>query len=113
MISTYKLGLFSEYMAIMLLKLKGYVILEKRYMSYLGEIDIIAKKGNLIVFCEVKTTKAKNKNFPPVSNHQFNRIKRASLLYLSNNNYYNTYDVRFDLIIVSNLILIRHWKGVC
>jgi len=111
MISTYNLGIFSEYASILFLKLKGYTVLERRHRNYLGEIDIVAKKRKLIVFLEVKTIKKKNKDFPVVSNRQINRIKRASMLYLNRGYYYN-YDIRFDLITVSNLILIKHYKNV-
>ena len=110
MISTYNLGLLSEYAAILFLKLKAYRILERRYRNYLGEIDIIAAKGNLIVFLEVKTIRDDNGAFPVVSNKQLDRIRRSATIYL--NRGYQNYDIRFDLITVSNLILVRHYKGV-
>ena len=110
-ISTYNLGVFSEYLAVLFLRLKRYVILYQRYRNYLGEIDIIAKKTNLIIFIEVKTIKERNKNFPTVSNKQINRIKKASMLYLSQNNYYNHCNIRFDLITVHNLICVKHHKN--
>jgi len=113
MISTYNLGILSEYAAALFLKLKGYSVLERRYRNRLGEIDIIAKKRDLIVFLEIKTVKPKNKDFPAVSNKQLNRIKRSAILYLSRNDYYNTCSVRFDLMTVSNLIWIRHYQNVC
>ena len=112
MISTYNLGIFSEYVAILFLTLKGYVILNRRYKNYLGEIDIIAKKANLIILIEVKTIKEKNKNFPVISNNQINRIKRSSSLYLKQNYHYNNYDIRFDLITVYNLVCVKHYKNI-
>ncbi|NRA73431.1 MAG: YraN family protein [Rickettsiales bacterium] len=111
-ISTYKLGVFSEYLAVLILRLKKYIILHQRYRNYLGEIDIIARKANLIIFVEVKTIKERNKNFPIVSNKQINRIKKSSMLYLSQNNYYNHCNIRFDLITVHNLICVRHYKNI-
>lgn len=110
MITRYNLGILSEYAAVLFLKLKAYRILERRYRSHLGEIDIIATKGNLIVFLEVKTIREGNDAFPVVSNKQLDRIRRSATIYL--NRGYNNYDVRFDLITVSNLILVRHYKGV-
>jgi putative endonuclease len=111
MISTYNIGIFSEYAAIIFLKLKGYRILERRYKGKLGEIDIIASKRGLIVFLEVKTVKRRNKDFPIVSSKQINRIRRSSMIYL-NKGYYHNYEIRFDLITVSNLIYINHYKNV-
>ena len=37
------------------LERKGYRILERNYRSPYGELDIIASKGEMLVFCEVKT----------------------------------------------------------
>nr|WP_320146045.1 YraN family protein [uncultured Anaeromusa sp.] len=42
-----------EYAARWLLK-QGYAVLERRFRCPMGEIDIIAKQGNVIVFVEVK-----------------------------------------------------------
>ena len=40
------------------LKKKGCIIFKRNYISRFGEIDIIAEKGNLIMFVEVKTRAA-------------------------------------------------------
>ena len=47
-------GLFSEYLAAFSLMLRGYRILAMRYRAKAGEIDIIARKGDLVSFIEVK-----------------------------------------------------------
>ncbi|NKF34370.1 YraN family protein, partial [Pseudomonas sp. BGM005] len=47
-------GLVSEYVAAVFLMLKGYRILALRHRTRLGEIDIVARKGDLAVFVEVK-----------------------------------------------------------
>lgn len=43
-----------EKKAVEILKQAGYSILEKNYQRSYGEIDIIARKGNVLVFVEVK-----------------------------------------------------------
>ena len=48
-------GKRSEIIASDYLKKKGYKILETNYKNDVGEIDIIAKDGETIVFTEVKT----------------------------------------------------------
>lgn len=48
-------GTLGENAAACLLKKKGYTVLERNYRRKFGEIDIVAKKGNRIVFAEVKT----------------------------------------------------------
>jgi putative endonuclease len=48
------LGISGENLACEELRRRGYAIVERRYRTRLGEIDIIAKDGNTIVFVEVK-----------------------------------------------------------
>ena len=47
-------GSYYERMAGVYLTEKGYEILEYNYRCRLGEIDIIARDGDYLVFCEVK-----------------------------------------------------------
>lgn len=53
-----KLGRFGEKAAAKYLKKKGYKILERNYVVLSHEIDIIAKKDDIIAFVEVKTRSA-------------------------------------------------------
>lgn len=55
MISTRSKGSSGEDLAISYLKKHGYRILERNFHSRVGEIDIIAKDGQVLVFVEVKT----------------------------------------------------------
>ena len=48
------LGISGENLACAELERRGYAILERRYRTKFGEIDIIAKDGPTIVFVEVK-----------------------------------------------------------
>ena len=52
-----KLGNFGERKVRNYLRLRGYKIVTSNYATKSGEIDIIAKKGDYIVFVEVKTRK--------------------------------------------------------
>jgi putative endonuclease len=56
-VKAYKLGHFAEFLAVIFLFLKGYSILQRRYRSPFGEIDLIAKRGQTMIFCEVKARK--------------------------------------------------------
>ena len=49
------LGLLGENIACAELLRRGYAILERRYRTRYGEIDIIARDGDVTVFVEVKT----------------------------------------------------------
>jgi len=62
-----QLGALGERIALNYLKKKGYQILDKNYSSSFlsgpqrGEIDIVAKKGDVVSFVEVKTLSGNNK----------------------------------------------------
>ena len=47
-------GLLGEELACQALEQRGYVILDRRYRTKHGEIDIIARDGDCLVFVEVK-----------------------------------------------------------
>ena len=44
----------AEWRAAWRLRLAGYTIVAQRYKTRLGEIDIVARRGNLLVFVEVQ-----------------------------------------------------------
>ena len=50
----YRLGHFAEWRAVWRLRLAGYSILARRYKTRLGEIDIVARRGGILAFVEVK-----------------------------------------------------------
>ena len=49
-----KEGAYYENLVAEYLKTQGYEILEKNYRCRIGEIDLIAKEGETLVFVEVK-----------------------------------------------------------
>lgn len=48
------LGIVGEELAARQLALRGYAILERRYRTEYGEIDIVAEDGETLVFVEVR-----------------------------------------------------------
>lgn len=77
-------GDFGEIKAIKYLKDNKYKILESNYKNYAGEIDIIAKKGDYIVFVEVKARETLEFGSPSeavTSRKQF-KIRRTAEGYL-------------------------------
>jgi len=48
------LGIAGEDLACAELRRRGYAILDRRYRTRFGEIDIVAREGHAIVFVEVK-----------------------------------------------------------
>ena len=55
-----KFGDVGEVIAAKYLIGKGYIVLERNYLKAWGEIDIVARKDGMLVFCEVKTREAKH-----------------------------------------------------
>lgn len=58
-----KIGNEAEDKASSYLQKEGYAILERNFHSKFGEIDIIAKKENILHFCEVKFSQ----NYDPIT----------------------------------------------
>lgn len=57
---TQKIGEYGENICVKWLKNNNFSILERNYTTKLGEIDIIAKKGSVIHFIEVKSVSCEN-----------------------------------------------------
>ena len=83
-VSTYQRGKTGEEKAAAYLRLKGYKILEKNYRVGQGEIDLIAQRGNRLVFVEVKTRRGKAQGSPleAVTPHKVKRLSDAAAFYL-------------------------------
>ena len=71
-------GRRAERRAAWLLRLKGYRLLAKNWRCAAGEIDIIAKRGRLLVFVEVKYRHHQSLAQQAVSARQYQRIAAAA-----------------------------------
>lgn len=102
--STRERGTFAEKIAEEYLKKTGFKILGKNFRTKEGEIDLIAQKGHLLVFIEVKS-KDPLKNYPAEEKINFfkqYKIQRVAELYLLKNseNLSKIKEIRFDVVIV-------------
>lgn len=93
------IGSFGEDLSINYLIDNGYYILEKNYRNKIGEIDIICKKNNLLIFIEVKSRYTNSYGFPieSVTYYKRKQIIKVSMLYLILNKY-NNFNIRYDVI---------------
>lgn len=93
------LGKFGESIAADFLKSKGYKIIDKNFRTRYGELDIIAKDGDCLVFIEVKTRK--NLFFglgrESITLSKQNKIRRTALFYLQKRKTSYT-KIRFDVV---------------
>lgn len=110
------MGLWGEDKAVEFLKAKKYTILARNYHSRFGEIDIIARKQNTIIFVEVKTRKNTAFGFPAefVNYQKQQKIMKTAQLYI-NDNFNTEFDYRFDILEVfhydDNKVKFNHLKG--
>jgi len=94
-----QLGAIGEKYAANYLKGKNYEILQLNFSCRYGEIDIIAKQKNSIVFVEVKTRKSTNfgKGMEAVNFYKQQKLRKVALYYLNKNAPVFS-NIRFDVI---------------
>lgn len=98
-------GLAAERAAVLLLRAKGWRILARRLKTPLGEIDIVARRGRIVAFVEVKARPDLTAGLLALQPRQRQRLQRAATLFLGRQpRYAQGHDLRFDLIIV------RPWR---
>ncbi len=98
-------GQQGEEMASDFLKKRGYKIIKRNYRTVFGELDIIAKDGETLVFVEVKMRSQDRFGAPQysVDLKKQARVGRVALAYLSCNKT-DSCACRFDVVsIVKNL----------
>lgn len=71
-----KLGDIGENCACEFLRHRGYEILERNYLRKWGEIDIIARKGGVTHFVEVKSVSGVTSSYRPEENLHPGKLKR-------------------------------------
>jgi putative endonuclease len=93
------LGKQGENFAVKFLKKIGYKILERNYRCALGEIDIIAKDKETLVFVEVKTRKTHKgaEPFESIGARKQAKIRDLAEYYLQEKSY-SECEVRFDVL---------------
>jgi putative endonuclease len=107
----FQLGISAESRAAALLIAKGFRILARRWKSSAGEIDIIARRRQLLVFVEVKARAGLDAAAESVTPRQRQRIAAAAEAWLAINGVGGFRDIRFDAILVAPGKLPRHIAG--
>jgi len=95
------LGVKGELQASKYLKKKGYLIVENNCRIGGSEIDIVATKGDFLIFVEVKSRRSTNTGFPEefVDARKTAKIISGAKLYIARKKYREKL-VRFDIISV-------------
>ena len=95
------LGKIGEDLARQRLKDLGYRIIKANYTCALGEIDLIARDGDVLVFVEIKTRKKQSLGLAKeaVTKRKQVKLSKVALAYLKYNNLLGS-KARFDVVAV-------------
>ncbi|HAJ20886.1 MAG TPA: hypothetical protein DCL95_12655, partial [Rhodospirillaceae bacterium] len=77
-------GRRAEALAVLWLRLKGYQILDRRLKTPVGELDLIARRGKVICFVEVKARNTRDAALDALGTRQRRRIERAAAWWCAN-----------------------------
>lgn len=106
--AAYRNGRWAERLCRFALRLKGYHVLEACYRSGVGEIDIVARRGEVLAVVEVKARRSLREAAEAVSPSQRARLVRAGSAFLSRNPQLNGLTLRFDAMLVTPWSWPRH-----
>ncbi|WP_193352216.1 YraN family protein [Bartonella rattimassiliensis] len=93
-------GVRAEKLAAWWLRCKGFHIAEMRFKTKCGEIDLIARRGNLVLMVEVKARSTLAEAIEAVSRMNEKRIEAAADIWLVRQKDYALLSTRFDLIAI-------------
>ena len=71
------------------------------YKTKLGEIDIVARRGGVLAFVEVKARRDVTLAADALGGRQFGRVARAASLFVARHPHFAAHSVRFDAMLVS------------
>jgi len=107
-VAAFGLGLSAESRASAYLVAKGYRIAARRFRSPVGEVDIVARRGRVLVFVEVKARATLDAAAESLQTRQQRRIAAAAAAWLSLNPHDIDKDIRFDAVLVAPGKIPRH-----
>ena len=95
------LGRRGETLALKKIKSFGYQCIATNYRCSLGEVDLIAKDGDTIVFIEIKTRKGRSLGYAKeaINERKKRQLSKVALAYLKNNGLLGS-KARFDVVAI-------------
>lgn len=112
--TSHRRGIWAEYIALMYLLCRGYWPCAMRYKTRVGEVDLVMRRGRVLVFVEVKYRENKMDAAYAISPQSISRIRRAAEQYRvekSRESHKLDTIIRFDAIILSKPLVIKHIKN--
>lgn len=107
-------GREGETRAAWFLRLKGWRILDRRVRTPAGEVDLVARRGNLVAFVEVKTRASQAELDFAIDERRLRRVATAAEFLMPR--YAGPGDdIRVDVVLIAPGALPRHienaWMG--
>jgi putative endonuclease len=96
------LGSYGEELALKKIKKLGYKKIIRNYRCPLGEVDLVARDGDCLVFIEIKTRKGKSLAYAKeaVDARKRRQLSKVALSYMKSNQC-NDVKARFDVIAIT------------
>jgi putative endonuclease len=110
-VAAFRTGLSAESRAAAFLIAKGYRILARRFRTPHGEIDIVARRRQLLAFVEVKARRSLDEAAYAVTPRQQLRIIAAAQGWLMAHPEHSAFELRFDAMLIAPRRLPRHLPG--
>jgi putative endonuclease len=104
-------GHFAESWAAWHLRLKGYRIIAMRWRAKRGEIDVIARRGDLIVFVEVKARQREADALSAISVSKREKLARAARQWMSTHAQPD-HSYRIDAVLIRPFRWPRHIENL-
>lgn len=103
-------GRNAEWRAEIWLRLKGYQILDRRARTPHGEIDIVARRNNILAFVEVKARRTQSAAIEAVTPPNRRRIEAAARLWSGRRRQLDDCNWRFDIVAIAPGRLPHHLR---
>jgi putative endonuclease len=107
-VAAFRVGLSAESRAAAYLIAKGYRIVARRFRTPVGEIDIVARRRDVLVFAEVKARATLDDAAEAVTERNQRRIVAAAETWLSAHPDDVNCNIRFDAVLVAPGRIPRH-----
>ncbi len=93
-------GVAAESIAIETLQAAGFEVLNRRYRTRAGEVDLVVAKEGALAFVEVKRRASAIQAMEAITPHQQTRIAGAAEIWLQAHPEYADRDITFDALLV-------------
>jgi len=110
--SAYRKGHRAEWLAALCLFVKGYRIVARRFKTPVGEVDLIARKKDLVLFVEVKARSTTQGALDSITVTAQRRIESAGEWWIGQQSDGSELSWRFDVIAVTPWRWPAHFENV-